>query len=333
MTSTDASHRPAVGLPPASAARFAHAQERVLDRYGVEAESRFVDVPALGGRAHVLVAGDGPPVVMAIGGGMVAALWAPLMAHLDGFTLYAFDPPGHGLSDATSFRPDTLRETAVGFLDGLFDALQVERAPVVAQSLGGLWTTWLALDRPDRVTSIVFVACPATMLGTSAPLPLRLSTIRPLGWLLDRLQPPSTRQVERLGAMAGEPLADLPEIRDLFLAYELLPETARHLHDLHRAVVRVRGPRPEVELGEDDLSRLAQPVQLVWGRHDPFGSPSIGRRAAEVVPDAELHVVDGGHGPWFTRPDVIAPLVSRFLHQHVARPGDRTTDRPSRGEP
>ncbi len=317
--------------PRAATSAFRRAQDRVLARYGVDAESWFVDVPALGGRAHVLTVGDGPPVVMAIGGGMVAAMWAPLMARLEGFTLHAFDPPGHGSSDTTTYRTETMRQTAVGFLDDLFDALQVERAPVVAQSMGGLWTTWLALDRPTRVAAISYVACPATLLGTSAPVPLRLSTVRPLGRLFDRLQPPSTRQVERLGAMAGEPLADLPELRDLFLAHELLPGAAALLHDLHRALVRVRGARPEVALGADELDRVTQPVQLVWGDHDPFGPPSTARRAAAIVPDAELHLVHGGHAPWFTGADVIGPLVSRFLRRHTGPTGPPVTaPRPSR---
>ena len=57
---------------------------RVLDRFAVDAESRLVDVPALGGQARVLVAGDGPAVVMLTGAGPPAAIWAPLMAELTG---------------------------------------------------------------------------------------------------------------------------------------------------------------------------------------------------------------------------------------------------------
>ena len=77
---------------------FVSAQQRVLDRYGVDADSQYVDTPILDGQAHVLVAGQGPPVVMVIGGGMVTALWAPLMAQLGGRTLYAVELPGHGLT-------------------------------------------------------------------------------------------------------------------------------------------------------------------------------------------------------------------------------------------
>jgi len=48
-------------------ADFLDAQQRVLDRYRVEAERRLV-VPTVGGVAQVLVAGEGPPLPMVIGG-------------------------------------------------------------------------------------------------------------------------------------------------------------------------------------------------------------------------------------------------------------------------
>lgn len=293
--------------------QFEQAQQRVLDRYRVDVESRFVDVPRIDGRAHVLVGGEGPPLVMAPGGGLVAALWAPLMERLDGFTLYAFDPPGHGLSDPATYRAGTIRSTAVEFLGQLLDGLGLERAPFAANSMGGLWTSWLALDRPDRVSAISYIGCPALMLGTSAPLPLRLGTIRRLHQLVERLQPPSPKQVERLGRMAGEPLDELPELRDLLLAAERLPAFSSQLFDIHRALVRVRGARPEVALTAERLAGVTQPVQLIWGDHDPFGSPAVGRRAAQIIGDAECHVVDGGHGPWFTGSGAIAPLLTRFL--------------------
>ena len=306
-------------------AAFQGAQRQVLERYGVDARSQMIRVPRLDLDVHVLVAGDGPPVLMAIGGGMVAALWAPLMAELGGYTAIAFDPPGHGLSEPVRYSTQTMRTTAVELIDGVRHALGIERAPIVAQSMGGLWSTWFALDRPRHVSAISYVGCPALMLGTSAPLPLRLGTIRPLHSVIEHLQPPSTRQVERIGRMAGEPLDELPELRDLFLAYERLPATSAVLLDLHRALVRVRGARPEVALTADQLRAVTQPVQFVWGERDPFGSPDVGRRAAALMTDAELRTVDTGHGPWFTRPAEVGGHVTTFLARHSSSIREEST--------
>jgi pimeloyl-ACP methyl ester carboxylesterase len=291
---------------------FLHAERRLLDRYRAATTPRFVDLPAIG-RVRVLTAGDGPPVVLVIGGGMVAAMWAPLLPRLDGFTVYAVDPPGAGLSDPAGWRRGELRTTSVRFLDSLLDGLELDRAIFVGHSMGGLWSTWLALDRPDRAAALACVGCPALVLGTSAPLPMRLSTITPLHRLVTRLDPPSLKQVDRMARLAGEDLRDLPELRELFVAAGRLPHAAHHMHQLLRAAIRVRGARPDVALDADDLRRLRQPLQVIWGEHDPFGPSAVGRQMVRLVSDGEFHLVPGGHGPWFSHADEMGPLLTRFL--------------------
>jgi len=221
---------------------FIEAQRRMLDRFGVEARSRFVEVPSIGGRAHVLESGEGLPVVLVNGIGTPGAMWAPLMAQLDGFRLLVVDLPAYGLTDTTPRIARDLRSSAVRFLDEVLDALALYRPLFVASSLGSLWVSWLALDRPERVAALVHVGCPAMALGTSAPLPMRLLSIRPLGRLLTRLQPPSKKQVEGLSKMVREyPLP--PELVDLLVATERLPgfrET--FLATLHALLPRPIGP-------------------------------------------------------------------------------------------
>jgi pimeloyl-ACP methyl ester carboxylesterase len=153
----------------------------MLARFGIDAASHFVNVPAIDGRAHVLVTGEGPPVMMVPGGGPPSAMWAPLMAELTGFRLYAVDLPGMGLTSRVPYATRELRTLAVDFLDQVVDRLGLDRPGFVASSMGGLRTTWLALDRPARVSAVVYVGCPATMLGTSAPFLLRLASIPAIG--------------------------------------------------------------------------------------------------------------------------------------------------------
>ena len=299
-----------------SVAIYTRAEQNLLARFGITAESRFVDVPAIDGRARVLVTGEGPPVMMVIGGGVPTAMWAPLMAELTGFTFYAVDLPGMGLTTRASYSTEGLRTLAVEFLDQVVEALALDRPVFLAQSMGGLWTTWLALDRPERVPAIVYIACPALMLGTSAPFPLRLGCIPPVSRMLSRLDPPSLARVDRFTAMAGEDFSQLPELRELFLAHQQLSDCGAAVFELVHAAVRLRGARPEVELTEAQLTCLTQPVKLIWGDHDPFGPPSVGERAARVIPDAELDVVPGGHGPWVNQPARVATLVAPFLRHH-----------------
>lgn len=299
---------------------FATAQLRFLVRHGVDAEVRFVDVASIAGRAQVLVSGDGPAVVLINGIGIPAAMWAPLMAQLSGFRLYAVDLPGFGLTDSVRDLTQHYRANAVRFLCETLDQLGLDQTSFVANSLGSRWVMWLALDRPERVSTMVHVGCPATVLGTSAPLPMRLMSVSPLARLLMKLQPPSHKQVEQLSKMVHQhPLE--PELADLLLATERLAHFEHTFLATLNTMVRLRGARPEMALMRDELARIRQPTQIVWGDDDPMGSTDVASRVAEAIRGAELHIVEGGHAPWLTQAGRIGSLATAFLGKHAAASG------------
>lgn len=297
---------------------FLDAQERMLDRYGVDARSVYVDAASIGGRAHALEAGDGFPVVLLNGIGTPGAMWAPLMATLGGFRLLAVDLPGFGLTDAPTAPATDPRRIAVPFLSEVLDGLGLGQPGFVANSLGSLWAIRLALDRPDRVGASVHVGCPAVALQTSAPLPMRLLSVGWLGRLLTRLDPPSRRQVERIGHMVGQ--APLPEeLVDLLVATERLPGFRRTFLGTLHALLRLRGSRPEHRITPDQLRQVTQPTLLVWGADDPFGAPEVGRQMATLLPAAECVVVPGGHAPWLSAPERVGRAAADVLRQRPGR--------------
>lgn len=293
---------------------FSRAEAAVLDRYGLTAEERWVAAPTVQGHAHVLIHGDGPPVVMINGIGTPAAMWAPLIAALEEVSVHAVDLPGYGLTDSIPGFAADLRANAVRFLIEVFDGLGLDRPVLVASSLGSLWTSWLAIDRPDRVGGLVHVGCPAIVLDTSAPLPMRMLSVPFLRRLLMKLQPPSERQVTQLSKMVREhPLP--PEIAGLILATERLDHFEDTFLAMLNRLVRLRGSRPEMALTADQLSRIEAPTLLVFAANDPMGARPVGERMADAMADAALHIVDGGHAPWVHHSDQIAPLLSAFLSE------------------
>lgn len=281
-----------------------------MARYGVNAAKRSVD---LGGRtARVLVVGEGPPVVMVNGAGTPAAMFAPLMAELEGWTLYAVDWPGHGLSGPDPKFASDLRENSVRFLVEVLDRLGLDQPAVIANSFGSWASTWLALDHPHRIRALVHLGCPAIALDTSAPLPMRLLSMRLPGRMMMKIQPPSPRQVRQLSKMVGEhPLE--PEIAGVVLATECQPHFEASFVAIINALIRLRGSRPEQRLSEDHLAEVAQPTLLVFGTKDPFGAANVGERIAEAMPDAQLHVVEAGHAPWLRHHQMIGKLANEFL--------------------
>ncbi len=203
------------------------------------------------------------------------------------------------------------------FLCETLDQLGLDRASFVANSLGSTWVFWLSLDAPERMAAAVHVGCPAIALGTSAPLPMRLLSVPHLGRLMMKLQPPSHKQVEQLSRMVHQyPL--VPELADLLVATEKLPHFEQAFLSTLRTLVRVRGARPEMALSAAALSGVRQPAQLVWGDDDPMGSTEVAHRVAEALPDAELHIVEGGHTPWLTQADQIGSLATAFFERHHA---------------
>ncbi len=293
---------------------FSKAQAAVLERYGVDAEERWVRTPIVDGRAHVLVAGDGPPVVMLNGIGVPAAMFAPLIAHMSDVKTYAVDLPGYGLSDSTRHFSDDLRGSAVQFLREVFDGLELDRPTIVANSLGSLWASWLTIDQPNRVEALAHIGCPAIVLDTSAPLPMRLLGLRLVGRLLMKVQPPSDRQVEYLAKMVNE--HPLPrEIAQLILATERLDHFEETFPAMLNRLVRLRGNRPDLALNAHELSRIETPTLLVFARNDPMGGVDVGQQMSALVTDAELHIVNGGHAPWIHHAAQIAPALISFLRR------------------
>ena len=294
---------------------FRAAQGRLLESVGVVAESRFLDVSAISGRAHVLISGEGPPVVLVSGLGNPGALWAPLLAELDGFTAYAIDQPGVGLTDHVRQTTAEVRTLAVRFLEQVLDGLGLEQPLFVGNSLGSVSSIWLALDRPDRVAAITHVGCPGLIPGSTIPLPMRLLAVRPLGRLLMKLTPPSRRQAERSFAMVGEDISGSPELADLFVATQEIPEARSAMLEMLHAIARFRGPRMEVALTAEQLGRITQPALLVWGGRDPFGTPSVGQQTAALIPDARFELIpEAGHAPWLAHPRAVAEIATPFLH-------------------
>jgi pimeloyl-ACP methyl ester carboxylesterase len=287
----------------------------LFDRFGLEVESRFLELADPELRARVIEVGSGEPVVLVHGAGAQAAIWAPLMAELPGFRLIAADSPGFGLTDPFLYTGVDLRRHAVSFLSSLLDALGIERAPLVGNSMGGLWSLRLAAERPRRVSSLVLAGAPP-ILDMSPPSFLRPLAVPGLNRLLFALQPPSMKQARKLvpqilGKRAAVSMD--PEYIEVWYRSDTLPGATDAFRTLLERVGRLRGVRPGVRFSEEDFAGVAQPTLYIWGESDVFGGPEYGRRACAAMPNARLEVIPGGHAPWWDEPERCADLIGAFL--------------------
>ena len=86
------------------------------------------------------------------------------MTALPGWRLLAVDLPGHGLSDPDAYRRGQVRHRAHALIDDIFDALELDEAPVVGHSLGGMRALWYAAAGGDRISRLVAISEPAVAL-------------------------------------------------------------------------------------------------------------------------------------------------------------------------
>jgi pimeloyl-ACP methyl ester carboxylesterase len=64
---------------------------------------------------------------------------------------------------------------------------------------------------------------------------------------------------------------------------------------------------------EEALAATNTPALVIGGELDRITPVAFSRRMAELLPDAELHVLDdAGHQLMLERPDEVADLLDRF---------------------
>jgi pimeloyl-ACP methyl ester carboxylesterase len=297
-----------------AAAHLQDAERRLLDKYGVIAESRRVRLadPAL--HARVLETGAGEPLLVLHGSGMSAGTWAPLLPQLPDRRILAFDLPGFGLSDAHDYTGRTLRRHAVAQVGSMLDALGLERVAIVGTSLGAMWALCMALDQPRRVRSVVGLGIPAVALAGMKGDPFfRAMTTPGVRALVSRAPLPKTAKAMRrasVKAMGRHAVSVLPDAYfELMRATMLMPGWRTAMSSHLNLAMRSGRPRPENLLTDDELRSIEVPVDMILGDDDVYGKPEIGQRAAALMPDARVHVLAGGHAPFADDPQACARII------------------------
>jgi pimeloyl-ACP methyl ester carboxylesterase len=87
------------------------------------------------------------------------------------------------------------------------------------------------------------------------------------------------------------------------------PQNARSVGSLMHAINGFRRPRPESVLSDHELATTRTPTTFIWGTQDPYLTPEQATPAVGRMPDATLHELQAGHGPWLVHPQRVAELI------------------------
>ncbi len=271
-----------------------------------------------GGETQVLELGVGPPLLLVHGGLGAATDWLPIFPALaQNHRVLAPDRPGHGLASPMDYSGVDVLDHATAFLREVMKALGLDRAPIVANSMGGRWAIELALRQPQRVERLILVGAPA---GTRRSLPTDVARMswplvgRIVRWFLGRSTPASARRFYR------RTLVRHPERLDDLICEEGAMAWRRNVRShlsLIDAFLTRAGIRPALMIDERwaGWRRLEVPVTFIWGEHDAFGSPEIADRIALLVPAGAtvVRIPDAGNLPWCDEPLSVAREIAAAL--------------------
>ncbi len=262
--------------------------------------------------------GSGMPIVMIHGSGASRAVFArqfdsPLAnAH----RLIAFDLPGHG--DSSDARDPAAAYTITGLAQTtarLLDALGIDRAIIFGWSLGGHVAMELASFH-HAVSGLVLTGAPPVSRG---PLGMLRGFHANWDMLLASKKVYSERDIERFEALCYGDTAS-PSFR------EAIRRTDGRLRaGVARSMFAGKGADQK-----QVVEHAAFPVAVINGEHDPLVRLSYFETVAYSSLWEQCHVIpDAGHAPFWERPDLFNPLLSRYAatvvrHSAAATPTRRT---------
>jgi 2-hydroxy-6-oxonona-2,4-dienedioate hydrolase len=276
------------------------------------ATSRFVRIKEgdLDLQLHYNDAGSGDEtVVMLHGSGPGASGWANFNRNVEpfvaaGYRVVLIDCPGWSKSDtivSTGSRSD-LNARA---LKGLMDAIGIDKAHLVGNSMGGHSAVAFALANPKRVGKLVLMG--GGTGGVSPFLPTPTEGIKLIGALY---REPT---IENLKRMMNVFVYDTTHLTEELFRARLDNMLARrdHLENFVRSSEANPRQFPDVA---HRLGEITAPALLIWGRDDRFVPMDVGLRLLAGLRDAELHVFSRcGHWAQWEHADKFNRLVLDFL--------------------
>ena len=261
----------------------------------------------------VLEAGSGDPVVLLHGLGATKASFLPtVMALSKDHRVIAPDLLGHGDTAKPLARYDAPMFSR--FVLSLMDALKIERADLIGNSMGGRISLEVAMSHPERVRSVTLL-CPAVAFLKRRGFVPFVRALRPeLGIVPHRL--PHRVVVRSIRGMFSNP-DRLPMSWYAAGADEFLRvfRTPRGRAALYASMRNIYLDEPGGQAGFwVRLERLERPSLFLWGDRDRLVPAAFDRHVRRVLPGATSKVLtDCGHVPQFEHPERTHSMIRDFL--------------------
>lgn len=280
----------------------------------------LTEVPTATGTLSSLVSGAGSEAVVCLHGlgSNKTSFFETISALTPDHTVHAVDLPGFGSSSKPArgaYSAPWFARATLGYLD----AMGIEQAHLVGNSMGGRVALEVALSAPERVASLSLLA-PALAFRRRRELVPLVKLLRPeLAAFPHAMRGDLVRQ--QLWSMFAR-----PERLDPAAADVVADEFCRAYRSRSARVAffaALRNIYLDSPYGENGfwtrLGALAPPALFVWGDHDRLVPAAFERHVAEALPSAKQVVLtECGHVPQVELPDQTNHLVRAHVEAHPA---------------
>jgi len=251
----------------------------------------------------------GDVVVMLHGSGPGATGWANFNRNITpltdaGYRVILMDCPGWGKSDtivSTGSRSDLNGRV----LKGLLDALGIEKAHLIGNSMGGHSAVAFTLANPTRTAKLILMG--GGTGGVSPFVPMPAEGIKLIGKLY---REPT---IENLRAMMAVFVYDQSDLTEELFQARLANMLAQREHLANFVKSTEVNPKQFPDVGPR-LGEIRQQTLVVWGRNDRFVPVDTGFRLVAGIPNSELHVFNNcGHWVQWEYAEKFNRMVLDFL--------------------
>lgn len=173
----------------------------------------------------------------------------------------------------------------------LRDVVQ-EPATLIGNSLGGHVGLVVSADHPERVHSLV-------LTGSSGLYEKSFGETFPKRGNREYVKKKS-EEVFYDPAVATE---------------EIVDEVFNTVNDRKKAIKTLYIARSAIKHNmKDELSKIKQPVCLIWGKQDNVTPPDVAVAFEKGLPNAELHWIDKcGHAPMMEHPQLFNEILEKWI--------------------
>jgi 2-hydroxy-6-oxonona-2,4-dienedioate hydrolase len=273
-----------------------------------EGTSRFVTTKSW--KLHYNEAGEGHPVVLLHGSGPGASGWSnfrpTIPALAEHFRVIALDAPGWGGSDA-ALAQDYDHPNAV--LE-LLDALGIEKAALVGNSMGGMTAVTFAARYPDRISHLITMG-PGAFVNTPTLFGAGDGPTEGLKILWEGYRNPTPETMKRLVEIMT---FDSAHATDELAAERAVNAQARPDHLANFLESMAGGGPVRTSATVEEAAGISTPALLVHGRDDRVVHYEHSLRLVSTIPDSRLVLFNRcGHWAQLEHSTEFNRLVTQFV--------------------